>query len=310
MHDGALLLLARSRPLPGAPTRDQVCGVRLTFQGLTVRTQQYGILPWFDAALASLTPQDRQAVYTVKQAAGDTHQVVLFSHGGFLYDEPGQPYQSVPVPDHEHDLPSFVALIDEVIEAGFTPMVFLGGDDGERGYPVAVRQLPIVVQALGDRMRYVLVSPGFDGVFYGYTPEHVEAFGRLFRALCPDGYLAIEHSTGHIPVGNGPQDYSSGGPMQSYDVILSEFDRFPATDAVWQVAARLLGPAYRRPPDQPAADDPRPPFYLQGGTPRGPYFTCAFEWVGLYDWVRHRTTAEQIAHERAYFEALGYVYTG
>lgn len=304
------------QPAVSPVTREEVCGVRLTFQGLWVDTQQYGRLPWFEPALLWLNAADRQAAYAAKHAAGDTHCILGLPSGPPLYDEPNQPYSRDrfgPL-DWTHGgttiEPQFLDLVSEVLAEGFHILLFLGGDDGERGYPIAVKQLPMVAHALGALANRCLIIPGWDGVFFGWTPEHIDAFGRQFRALLPDGYLGIEHSTGHIPVGNGPSDYAAGGPMQAYDVILSEFDRFPATDAVWQVAARLLGPAYRRPSDQPHGDDPTPPFYLKGGTPRGPYFTCAFEWVGEYDFVRGRTTDEKIANERAYFKSLGYVYTG
>jgi len=98
--------------------------------------------------------------------------------------------------------------------------------------------------------------------------------------------------------------------MADYDVVLSEFNRFPCGDEVWQIAARLLGPAYVRPPDQPKSDDPRPPWYLAPGTVRGPYYAVAFEWVGLYDFIRGRSTPEQCEKERQYLKRLGYKWTG
>jgi hypothetical protein len=168
-----------------------------------------------------------------------------------------------------------------------------------------------------DLTKFILFRPGYDAVFYGWggdpdgvdrQPQRVFAFGSLFRSVLPDGYLAIEHDLGHIPVGEGGAEYAHG--MQAYDVIMSEFSNWPATgDPVWQVAARLLGPAYRRPPDQPAGDDPRPPFYLAPGTPRGPYFACAFEYAKFVE-SRGRISQEEVDRARQYYRRLGYTYTG
>jgi len=53
--------------LPAPPTRSQLCGIECAFQGLSVETQQYGLMPWFEPALGWLDLEaDRQAVYDVK----------------------------------------------------------------------------------------------------------------------------------------------------------------------------------------------------------------------------------------------------
>lgn len=88
-------------------------------------------------------------------------------------------------------------------------------------------------------------------------------------------------------------------------MVLQEFPGPPTGDQVWQVAARELGPSYVRPPDQPSGDDPNPPYYLAGGTPRGPWFAVAFEY-DEYRWVRNLVTATQNQQERQYLAALGY----
>lgn len=328
----ATITVARP-PFPPVPTREQVLGVNLQFQGLTVHTAQYGDLPWFEAALAWLTPADRQAVYAAKHAVGDTHCIIALPSGPPLYDEPNQPYSA----DRFGPLdwtaqntamdPKLVALVEEVILAGFTPLLFLGGDAGEQGFPVAMAQLPLVTNALaasvyGDLNAYVVKIPGWDGVFYGYTPEHVQQFGDTARQLSPNGYVGIEHNTGHIPVGNGPADYAPGGMMTSYDLILSEFDdgtarQGHANDSIWQIVGRLTRP-YNRPADQPSGDDPNPPFYLAQPTARGPYYYTCFEFEE-YSWVHQwyaldqagrDALAAQIAEERQYLRALGCRYTG
>ena len=138
---------------------------------------------------------------------------------------------------------------------------------------------------------------------YGWSPQQIDTFGKTFRQLCPNGYLCLEHTTGHIPVGNGEADWAPGGIMQSYDVLLSEFDTGRWDDSVWQVLARMIGPAYTRPPDQPADDDPSPPYYLAPGTPRGPYGYAAFEYY-MYEFVRGASSQViQLARDR--FHAMG-----
>jgi hypothetical protein len=148
-------------------------------------------------------------------------------------------------------------------------------------------------------------------VFYGWgnsgepdlQPQRVVDFGTLFRQVCPDGYLAIEHTPGNIPVGEGGSDWVVGGRMMTYDVVLSEFF-WPATgDQVWQIVGRLNRP-YHRPPDQPADDDPNPPFYLAYDTPRGPVFYVPFEYA-TYQWTRGQVTEAQVEEARQYFYAMG-----
>ncbi len=90
---GPITVSLQPKPLrPPVPTRDQVCSVRLTFQGLTVDTADHGTLPWFEAALTSLSAGDRARVYAAKHAAGDTHCIVALT---WNYDEPGQPYGNI-----------------------------------------------------------------------------------------------------------------------------------------------------------------------------------------------------------------------
>jgi hypothetical protein len=145
---------------------------------------------------------------------------------------------------------------------------------------------------------------------YEWFPENVRAFGELFRSLLPHGALAFEHSTGHIPCGEGGADYAPGGLMRNYDTILSEFNSVHE-DSCWQIVARMV-PHYVRPPDQPAGDDLNPPFYLAPGTPRGPYFYVAFEPTigGVYQWCRGDCTLDDVNAVRSYLRGLGCELTG
>lgn len=315
-----LLLFDTAAPAAG---RDQVLAVRLSFQGLTVDTPSFGRLPWFEVIAWLDDPRDRQAAYQAKRAAGDTHAIVDLS-GAYL--EPGQPYAQMPGKDFTTDLPSFRARVEECLEEGFLVDVRLAGDGQSNpaggyndpvgktyGHQWLMANLSRVVDALDGVHDSVIFCPGYDGVFYGWTPDQVNAFGQRFRSLLPNGYLALEFSAGVTHLGNGAADYGPGGALQAFDLFYGDFFGWlpngTAGDQVWQVVARMIGPAYRRPPDQPAQDDPSPPFYLRAGTPRGPYVYNALEF-DAFRWVRSQVTADIVRQERAYFQSIGCRYTG
>jgi hypothetical protein len=196
-----------------------------------------------------------------------------------------------------------------------------------------------------DLTQYIIYRPGWDAVFYGWggtestqryhhrhgglrwrfvhharpTPtaaelddqqQRVKDFGLLFRSILPAGYLSIEHTPGNIPCGEGGGDYSAGGIMTTFDTILSEYNTVHE-DSYWQIVRRMISP-YHRPPDQPAGDDPHPPFYLAPGSPRGPYFYCAFEPTknGVYEWCRGRCTRDAMQQEDVYMRNTGVTLTG
>jgi hypothetical protein len=98
--------------------------------------------------------------------------------------------------------------------------------------------------------------------------------------------------------------------MRNYDTILSEFNTVHE-DSCWQVVARMVHP-YHRPSDQPAGDDPNPPFYLAPGTDRGRYFYVAFEPTsgGVYEWCRGRCSLADVNEVRTYLRGLGCELTG
>lgn len=313
----AILLLddaSASQVLPPVPTRDDVCGVQLLFEGQTITTQQYGTQPWFEPAYQTLTSaEDRASVRRQKKAAGDRHLILeYFTHAQSIYDEPGQPWQAAITRSGEDDPLWFRSLVEEVIADSLIPIIAFDGDDGERGHINALRQLPGLVALLVGLNDRILYARLWDGVFYGSTPAQIAAFGVAFRALLPNGYLAIEHQPGRIPTGEGGSDWLAGGAMTAYDVLLSEFESWPlgtpAGDQVWQIGGRLLGPRYRRAADQPATDDPHPPWYLREGNPRGRYFAVAFETTDEYLWVRGRVTAETCLARRQYFYDRGWVW--
>lgn len=324
--------LGLTPPFPLAPSREDVCGVRIGFQGVTIQTAQYGAIPAFGPETSQLDDADLTSYCQQMVALGNTHVEIAIS---WAYDEASFSYP-VPGRDLTNDLPELARRLRLMLTVPGVKavMVFLAGDgrslaknpDGSYpyndpqghtyGHEWLMDTFPRIADALRDLAPYLLFVPGYDGVFYGWgneglpdlQPQRVIDFGNLFRQVLPNGYLALEHDIGHIPVGEGGDDY--GGPLQVYDVILSEFDNWPATgDPTWQIANRMLGPAYVRPPDEPSSDDPAEHNYLAPGTPRGPYFTCAYEFC-TYAWVRGELTAAQVQQGRDYYTALGYRWVG
>jgi hypothetical protein len=292
---------------PDAPTREQVLGVNLTFQGLTVTTNQYGVLPWFEAALAWLTYDDRQRVYDAKHKVGDTHCIIQFPFGD-LYPEPNQPYNQFPPLDWTNNYLNLLNLGIEVIEHGFYPIIFPDERQDE-----SLAQMQQIIKTLKDIVPYCIFMTGWDGVFYGWEPSHVviPKWAATMRAINPNVYLGIEHNQGHIPLGEGGDDYLPNGNMKDFDVVFGEYDGWlPSNspgDEVWQILGRMIRP-YNRPPDQPQGDDPNPPFYLVDSD-RGPRYYCTFEF-DEYRWVRNGVSASQISDERNYLKACGSKYTG
>src|SRR5207247_7871946 len=63
-------LESNTQVFPSIPSRDQILSINLAFQGTYVLTGQYGMLPWFEPALAWLSEADRGAVYKEKKNNG------------------------------------------------------------------------------------------------------------------------------------------------------------------------------------------------------------------------------------------------
>ncbi len=322
--------------LPAIPTRAQVCGLRTSLAGLTYQTTQYGPVPaWF---YGKLNADDRASARATHRAAGDTHIPFPITEA---YREPGTlwPADLADGYDYTQDLDTFRSIALETICDGFFLDVPLGGDGlgagpdyndpvgrtyGQQWLMDNLSRIVTGLQGDGteakpDLTPYMIFRPGWDGVFYGWSnpgetpdpqPGRVRDFGELFRSLLPNGYLAIEHTPGNIPCGEGGSDYGAGGLMTTYDTIMSEFNTVHE-NSCWQIVGRMVSP-YNRPPDQPAGDDPHPPFYLAPGTPRGPYFYVGFEPTkgGVYEWCRGRCSEQDVIDTRNYLKAIGCQFTG
>ncbi len=285
-----LLLGGKSvTPFPPIPTRAEVLGVNMHFRGgLIVPSSTYGKIPWWPSALSWLSNyQDRMNVY--QTCRSDTHVIIEVPNGYPLYNEGGQFYS----PDKFGALDwtngmtkldsRFSDLVDEVIEQGFKYIIEM---DEQVDNSLKVMQL--VLETLTDKqLAYGFIMPGYDGVFDpGWPIESIMNWAARARSMRPNCYLGLEHTVGHIPLGEGGADYQPGGRMKDFDIVMGEFNttlQGQCGDEVWQVLGRMI--KYKRPPDQPAKDDPTPPFYLVDCA-RGPRFYCAWETDNPYHWVR------------------------
>jgi hypothetical protein len=317
------------KPFPAAPTRSDLLNGRVTAQGLVVRTTKFGAMPWWPACWAWLDAATRAEVAPQLVAGGDQIAVIAYPSGKPLYDEPNQFYS----PDKFGPLSmtdgDFVALVIETIRYGFKGIwLFLGGDDGQAGYPIASAQVahlaPVFATSpVGDLNQFVVWIPGWDGVWHkpnasgtGYTPAQIRDWSVRARQSGAH-HLGIEGGTGYMLCGEGGGDYLPGGNMSGYDLLLLEFDddRF-CTGDVWQILARYLGPAYHRPPEQIQHDVPGDPLYAEAHDPhpihvlarpseRGAYVPRVWEYF-MYGFVRGADPG-RVSGARHRFEQMGAV---
>jgi hypothetical protein len=354
-----------SRALPPVPTRDQLGHVTITFQGLVVRSEEWGEFRCHEGIhLAVGNAATRQAIYRAKRAKGDRHAMLNVSGA---YFQPG------PLPriawakgrDFSEDWTSLYERAREIIAEGFHLILMCAGDghskpkvDGRGvfndplgwtyGHEWLMEQFRVIYRALEgstihfaeDLTPYTVFSPGYDGVIPAWQPAgRVDDFLEMARGVIGEGakakgLLFIELGSGHAQWGSESADSYHTVTGKHLDGIFQEFpspmgpprppppdflvvdgrqhERRAPWDQVWQVAARTLGPRYRRPPEQPVQDDPDSPFgeqdhrfLLRGETPRGRRFNIALEYDTYLD-VRGKATLDQIERHRRYLKSIGY----
>lgn len=307
-------------PFPQAPPELLIREGQITGQGLTVQTTKYGPMPWWPGVWPWLDAATRAEVAPQLRAAGDQILLITIPFGTALYDEPGQFYSADkfgPLDMTEGGTTitqEWVALVEEAIGVfGFSAVwVGIPADDNDqidpnghhRGFNRAMWMLPILQQVLAlsskaDLNQYVAKLLLWDGVFYGMDPSELQIFFEAAFALEPAGVYGAEHNTGHIPAGEATADWMPGGPMFHCKILLGEFDDARFDDTVWQILGRCLPPGtYRRPADQPAGDDPNPPYHLVN--------LCTYRvWeYFMYGAVRG-TPNDQILASKDQFEAMG-----
>lgn len=319
-----------SGDFPPPPSREQVCAGQQHFQGVTWATAEWGMIPLFSPFILSAGPASRQSAYHTLKDLGDTKLGLAWT---YQYASPNQAYRDIPGRDFTSDaaLPEFIDLLIEVIQAGFYPDIFMGGDgqsNATGGYndPVGwtyghqwlMHNLPRLISALafsrvGDLLQYVQLIPGYDAIMTpnegSWQPSQLDDYLVYARSLVgPKAYLGLEFGAPYCHWGRGRENYTTTG--QHLDTIYLELFYPAGGDPLWQPAARMLGPHYNRPPEEPAGDDDQGPvYYLEGGTPRGPWYVNALE-DGLYEWVRNQVSHEDLQREAESLYRVGYGLTG
>lgn len=318
--------------LPAAPSRSQLLEGRFKFQGLQVTLPRFGPMPWWGACWMWLTEDERKSAAQQLVAQGMEILDIEVPSGKALYDEPGQFYSADKFGPIDPSMTEIADAICFAISYGFKGVwLFLGGDDGQNGYPIAIAQVQDAGRVFsshpsGDVRQFVVPIPGYDGVWHkpnpvsgtGYNPPQIRQFSFTARAA-GFRYVGIEGGVGYLLCGEGGGNYQPGGAMSGYSLILSEYNdgQFKVGD-FWQIMARYLGPLYVTPQEQkdviaagptnnplyPEANDPHPEFVLKSANEDGDlYVHRAFEY-GLYGGVR-TTPASVIAQWRQRFVDAG-----
>ncbi len=310
---------------PPVPSRETVLGMNTSFMGgMLIDSPEYGKMPWWDSALSWCGQATRNLVYQGKKdntanlpSGPETHCILEVPNGKPLYDEPDQFYNPsrFPALDWTNGLTSlneqFNLLLEEIIDNGFIAHIAM-----DEIFEQSIQIIPLVAQRLKDLglTKYCVVMPGYDAVFYGWTPEQIMQWGALARSINPDIYLCLEFNPGHIPLGEGGGDYYPGGRMKDFDMILAEVN-WPPDPTIWAIFGRCLTD-YKQQPDQ-TSDFPPMPFYLVDSE-RGPRFFNGFESDWPFYWVRvdpNDPVAVQVARVelqtiRNYFISCGSHYNG
>lgn len=312
-------------PFPDPPSREEACRVRVGFQGMYATTQQFGTFPVFGPETTTLNDADLDAYVDQMVAGGFTHLEIAVS---WQYREADYSYP-VPGRDLSHDLPELRRRILRMIRRGNGRvkgiLVLCAGDglsnpertyNDPQGWTYGYEWLMENFQRLYNGVipadeqgpnldAWVIWGAGYDGCdAYGWQePQRCRDWWTKARGIIgPQGRLSHEWSSGHGSLGDGVQTYQAEG--LHVDTWLQEWGTIHSDDT-WQIAARELGPAYRRPPDQPSGDDPHPPWDAHGDTPRGPRFFVAYE-MDTGPWVRGRVSLADVNEHRSYEAAVGY----
>jgi len=332
--------------LQAIPTRAELLGGQCTFQGLIVQTEQYGPAPLFDPMIPWLDrPRDRAACYAEKRRVGDTI-VCLALSGQYHEGDPHNFLERIPGRDYSQNLPAFRDVLTEALTVGGMRGIRLmlagdglGAGPGYNdqggmtyGHDWLMANFPRIFDGLSDFSPYVVWYPGFDGYIPGWAgPENdwhrVNQWLAFARAIVgQSGYLGSYESAGYWAWSGETNDYSHDEGLEVDQVCFelpypmgppltpvpadfcnqSDNVRGPF-DQVWQISNRALGPAYRRPPDQPACDDDKREPGIGDGKHGKRFLNCAeFDTYGTVRGLDPAITAQR----RAYLRSLGWEFVG
>lgn len=324
-----IVLPGLENSFPKAPSRLEVLKAAIPFQGFKANTSQFGAFNSFGVECTVLNNFDLANHCKDLINQGFTHAMFPVS---WQYVESDYSY-----PVHGVDLTNDFAEIrrrcEFIIKRGLKIAFFLSGDgisfpkntDGTypyndpqgwtRGYNWLIEWAPSFIQSMkfGGKVninKYSLYFPGYDGIFYGWgingevpdrQPERVINFGKIARNADPDIYLAIEHTPGNIPVGEGLDNFKIGGAMDDFDVVASEFNYNLHQDNCWQIVGRMSRD-FIQPYDKPTGDDPNPPFILVD-CPRGERVYIPME-RKTYWWVRGLVNDHVLNDDKNYLNSM------
>lgn len=324
--------------LPPKPTRDQMCGLRNQLQGIRVGDHHL-----FDPEIGWSADQSfRLNAYAAHRGyclpsgrpQPDTHVCLSLDLTGLA---------SLPTLKaiiHEAiTLGGMTGVILMCMGDGNDPGE-PNHDPGALGWSWLMAHFDAIVDFMEggdeDLTPWINFGPGFDGVIPAWQPfTRVNEFVRMARARLNrltwgPGYLNVELAGGFVSWSGERNDWATADG-QCVDTLLQEFpidwgppaappanlltpdgrnwaasasndDRAPWTQ-VW-IMQRMLGPRYVRPASQPADYDPHPPWFLEGGTPRGRFFYNAWE-RGTYLWTREQGPIEPIQDQTRVVIDLG-----
>ena len=305
-------MLPVAPPLPLVPTRDQLLTAQLGFGGDTL-VYSGGTVPYFDVALQSLGPADRQLVYAMKRATGKNILMLAlwWGYGGY-------PINGGRGVDFSSRWTDFKALILEAITEGFLVQVNLACEgqanngNGQLGWSWAMTQTAEFIKTLRapvDVTPYCRFSFGFElwgpggDWSYGDASQQAEQAHAFLRAVLGDaGVIALEMGPGYIKWMEDGVAAWHDTMGQAIDLCLVEWPQpiEANRDGCEQITARLLGPAKRN--IQGKNDGV---WYLSTPTPRGPHGVSAYE-LGTSEWTHGRSTAAQYQAKVDYLKSLGW----
>lgn len=319
--------LGLTLPFPPAPTREQVCGVRCSFQGVAVDLPGFGTVRNPGGFAYSLDRAGRDACRAVSRQLRDTHVLRNLS---YAYSEQDFTYP-IPAGDFTNRLDEFHDLLVEDIREGFTPLVCLSGDGqrynpdgGTYGFQWLLDNMPRLAAALDDLRHHLIVFWGFELITNGgWTPANFEEATLKWRNLWPDGHIACHIGTytwwgdadqnekrGPVGVWSSPAGLAIDTCLEEGDAgWIREDGSLVPGDALNGWEQRAMG--HLRNPNRALISPANQAkvFEWPDDTPRGPRMCVAWE-ILTFDDTRGRVSVQLLAAARHHLRQLGFPYVG
>lgn len=314
-------------PGPIPPTdpsliRANFCG-HLDHRGRIVFDPNYFVSP-------QVTADDRRQCYAIKRSLGLNAIVVQIPEGRAY---PG--YWGSPNPDWTHDLGRFTALVDEILAAGFTPIIFLTSGDNLDVLGLYSGELRRKARALAPYARRAWIGAGWEMTGSQHptiTTKQTNDSLRVMHEELGDGAWLFVHgadwercTAASYPVES--DDPSGGdeigwwytpealwcrawfwqsrhggdGPSYNDDAALKAW-----RGRAIECQIRFLAPGDR--PAPMAATEPRAPDWMASRSSNRPIF-CVFE-LEPYEYIHGQCSDARVAHVSALMHADGFLHLG